>query len=130
MVDYVIEGPMSVRSVAFAAAMLFATGFVFQACGKQTEAMRCEVDDDCDTNLKCSNVGFADRICCPPDRARSTTDECKNGATTPVTDTGVEPPADTGTEEVAADTGTASETATDAPEADTGTAPTDADAGD
>lgn len=125
---------MSVRSVAFAAAMLFATGFVFQACGKQTEAMRCEVDDDCDTNLKCSNVGFADRICCPPDRARSTTDECKNGATTPVTDTGTEPPTDTGAEEVAADTG-ASETATDAPTtdapaADTGAAPADADAAD
>ncbi len=125
---------MSVRSVAFAAAMLFATGFVFQACGKQTEAMRCEVDDDCDTNLKCSNVGFADRICCPPDRARSTTDECKNGATTPTTDTGTaaetEPPTDTGTGETAADTGTASETSTDAP-ADTGTPPAaDADAAD
>jgi hypothetical protein len=110
---------MSLRSIALAGAVLLASGLAFTACGKQSEAMRCEVDDDCDTNLKCSNVGFADRICCPSDRARSTTNECKFGPT--VQDTGVAettPVVDTGTAEVAADTMMTSETA-----ADTGTAP-------
>lgn len=95
--------------------MLFAAGLSLQACGKQTEAMRCEIDDDCDTNLTCQARGFADKICCPRDLSRSTTSECKNGPPNPVTDTG------TGETAPVTDSGTA-ETATDAPVGEAGDA--------
>lgn len=116
----------SKRSIIAAAGMFLVTALAFQGCGKQTEGQRCEVDDDCDTNLKCTNVGSSDKICCP-DRANATTSECRNGVTT-VTDTGTaEAAADTGTAaETATDTGTAAETATDTGSADTTPATTDA----
>lgn len=123
---------MRLVSIASAAAIIVSSAFLFQGCSQQGEAMRCEVNDDCESGLTCTNVGFADKICCP-DRARATTSECKNGATT-TTDTGIdETPADTGTttetstdgsgDTAKTDTGTATETAAEtSTPTDTGTA--------
>lgn len=116
------------HSIASAAALIVASASIFQGCGAQTEAMRCEVAGDCESGLTCTNVGFADKICCP-ERSRATTSECKNGATT-VTDTGVDtaPAADTGTPEVATDTAPADTTPSETA-ADTGSMMDVADAG-
>lgn len=128
---------MRLRSLASAAALILvaaSSAFTFQGCGAQTEAMRCEVTDDCASGLTCTNVGFADKICCP-ERARATTSECKNGATNPA-DTGVAdtaPPADTGATDGATDTtpadSAAIETSTDSGAADTATSTDAVDAG-
>lgn len=129
---------VSLRSVLSAAALVLAGAFVFQACSKQGEAMRCEVangNDDCDPGLYC--VGrecCSDTICCPADRASATTPECRGAAAT-VTDSGTsETAADTGTTDAgttdtgAADTGTADTGAADTGAADTGTTSDAADA--
>jgi hypothetical protein len=121
---------MRLVSLASAAGFVLFSALAFPGCSKQGEAMRCEVNDDCDTGLTCKNVGFADKICCPD---RPTTNECKGSVTTP-TDTGVAetaPTTDTGTTmEAATDTGTMMEAATDTGTAAETAAATDADAAD
>lgn len=128
---------MRLVSLASAAGLLLLSALSFQGCSLQGEAMRCEVNDDCESGLTCASKGIADKICCPPETARATTSECRNGGSSVASDTGIAettPVTDTGTNETAADTATAdsakSETA-----ADTGTAAdtattTDADAAD
>lgn len=116
----------SLRSLLSAGALIFAGAFVFQACGKQSEGMRCETangNNDCDPGLECvQRECCSEKICCPKVGSEST-EECRGAATAPsdaatsettVTDTGA---ADTTTDasgDTAAPADTATDTATDA----------------
>jgi len=102
----------SLRSVAFGGLLIIAGVFVFQACGKQTEGMRCELangSEDCENGLECAErCGFI--ICCPVGGATAgKTDECREVCTTSATDTGVADTNDTGA--TPADTADAADTA-------------------
>lgn len=96
-----------------AGALVFGASLVFQACAKQSEAERCEVDSDCESGLTCKFQLY----CCPP-AGQETTAECRQTPTpttdaavpdtTPVADTGADTDVDTGAVDTgAADTGTA-----------------------
>lgn len=116
----------SLRSVAYGGLLIIAGVFVFQACGKQTEGMRCELangNEDCESNLECAErCGFI--ICCPVGGATAgTTAECREACTTTATDSGVGDTAPTDTLVTPADTGaaeTTAETGGDTSDTDTG----------
>ena len=129
----------SLSKLLAASALVLGASLVVQACAKQSEAERCEVDSDCESGLTCK----FDLYCCPP-AGQETTTECRQAPTTtvdggvtdtaPVEDTGALEDAETGldaaeadAEEVGADTGTDTE-APDTEAPDTTPPPDTADA--
>jgi hypothetical protein len=120
----------SLRSLVLGGLLLLGGVFVVQACGKQSEGMRCELlngNDDCESSLICSTkCGFS--ICCPS--TGGSTAECQEKCSTigndaAVAETSADAPAevaaDTGAPETTADTGAADagdETPADAADAD------------
>ena len=119
----------SLRSLVFGGLLLIGGAFVFQACGTQSEGMRCELlngNEDCESSLTCQErCGFS--LCCPA--SGGSVAECRQECATTGTDTGVT--TDTGT---VVDTGTTTDTGaadTGAPDtgSDTGTAADTAEAG-
>jgi hypothetical protein len=91
------------RTAAIAAALLGAGWLVLSACSNQGEGERCELlnnSDDCQDGLVCTDTnalpeGFkTSPLCCPPERARATTEACREPAGSAVGDSA--PPPDTG----------------------------------
>jgi hypothetical protein len=105
---------LSLRTFLSAGAVAVAGALVFPACGKQSEAERCELtngNNDCDPGLVCEHhEAVSSEICCPIGSPENgTTAECRSDKGEPPKDSGVVDTAvpDTST----ADTGSAETTA-------------------
>lgn len=81
---------------------LLGIGFIAVACSNNGEGERCEINsynagnDDCQDGLQCTQVpGARSALCCPVDRSKSSSAECRGGAN--VGDAAQPTPVDAGT---------------------------------
>jgi hypothetical protein len=75
------------RSIVATLLCLLGAGLLAVACSNNGEGERCELNssnsgnDDCQDGLVCTQVpGARSALCCPADRSKSSSAECRGGA--------------------------------------------------